>query len=127
MTFETWRCNPTFRLHARSRAPQTENTMTNQSSKGVALVTGASAGIGAIYADRLARRGFDLILVARNQERLSALANKLTTETGRGIEIVAADLNNKADLAKVERILRDDASITLLVNNAGVGAIKPLL
>lgn len=101
--------------------------MTNLRSMGTALITGSSSGIGAIYADRLARRGYDLILVARNQERLNSLASKLTTETGRSIEVVAADLNNKADLAKVEKILREDASISLLVNNAGIGAIKPLL
>ncbi len=80
-----------------------------------------------VYADRLARRGYDLILVARNQERLNALAKKLTSATGRSIEVVPADLNARADLARVEKILREDASITMLVNNAGVGAIMPLL
>src|SRR6201986_5008977 len=101
--------------------------MTNTQNKGTALITGSSSGIGAVYADRLARRGYDLIIVARNQERLNALANKLTTATGRSIEVVPADLNDKADLARVEKILREDASITMLVNNAGIGAIKPLL
>lgn len=99
----------------------------NTKNKGVALTTGASAGIGAVYADRLARRGYDLIVVARNQDKLNALAKKLTTETGRSIEVIAADLTSGSDLARVEKILRDDASITMLVNNAGVGAIKPLL
>lgn len=98
-----------------------------QHSKGTALITGASSGIGAIYADRLARRGYDLILVARNQPRLNDLAKRLTDETGRAIEVVAADLGNKPDLGRVEQILRTDASITLLVNNAGVGATSPLL
>jgi len=101
--------------------------MANNQSKGTALITGSSTGIGAIYADRLARRGYDLILVARNQERLNALAKKLTTETGRNIEVVSADLNNKANLAKVEKILREDASITMLVNNAGVGSVASIL
>ena len=96
-------------------------------TQGVALITGASTGIGAIYADRLARRGYDLILVARNRERLNTLATRLTQETGRTIEVVAADLADKADLARVEDILRTDASITLLVNNVGVGATAPLL
>ncbi len=101
--------------------------MANTQNKGTALITGSSSGIGAVYADRLARRGYDLILVARNQERLNALAKKLTSATGRSIEVVPADLNARADLARVEKILREDASITMLVNNAGIGAIKPLL
>jgi short-subunit dehydrogenase len=101
--------------------------MMNTASKGTALVTGASSGIGAIYADRLARRGYDLILVARNRARLDNLARQLTDETGRAVEVVAADLSDKGDLGRVEALLRDDASITLLVNNAGVGAATPLL
>src|ERR1700733_3462535 len=101
--------------------------MANTQNKCTALITGASTGICAVYADRLARRGYDLIIVARNQEKLNALARKLTTETGRGIEVVPADLTKKAELAKIEKILREDASITMLVNNAGIGAIKPLL
>ncbi|WP_458371104.1 SDR family NAD(P)-dependent oxidoreductase [Pseudomonas fluorescens] len=97
------------------------------SSKGTALITGASSGIGAVYADRLARQGYDLILVARSQGKLNALASHLSDETGRTVEVVAADLTNKADSLRVEQILRSDASITLLVNNAGVGAVMPLL
>ena len=97
------------------------------SHPGTALISGASSGIGAIYADRLARRGHDLILVARNRERLNALARRLSDETGRNVEVVVADLANKADLARVENILRTDASITTLVNNAGIGATRPLL
>ena len=97
------------------------------SSKGTALITGASSGIGAVYADRLARQGYDLILVARSQAKLDALANHLSNETGRAVEVVAADLKDKADVRRVEEILRSDASITLLVNNAGVGAVMPLL
>ena len=100
--------------------------MTNH-SKGTALVTGASSGIGAIYADRLARRGYDIILVARNRERLNAFAKRLTDETGRTVEVAVADLNDKADVRRIETVLRTDASITLLVNNAGVGATAPLL
>ncbi|MFJ7792749.1 SDR family NAD(P)-dependent oxidoreductase [Pseudomonas sp. NPDC096950] len=97
------------------------------SSKGTALITGASSGIGAVYADRLARQGYDLILVARSQSKLNALANHLSNETGRTVEVVAADLKDKTDLLRVENILRTDASITLLVNNAGVGGVMPLL
>lgn len=97
------------------------------STKGTALVTGASAGIGAVYADRLARRGFNLIVVARNRERLNQLAKRIADDTGRTVEVVVADLNNKADVARVETLLRTDASITALVNNAGLGATEPLL
>ncbi|MDD2104247.1 Serine 3-dehydrogenase [compost metagenome] len=97
------------------------------SSKGTALITGASSGIGAVYAGRLARQGYDLILVARSQAKLNALATRLSDQTGRTVEVVAADLKDKADLSRVEQILRSDASITLLVNNAGVGAVMPLL
>jgi uncharacterized protein len=96
-------------------------------TKGTALITGASAGIGAIYADRLAKRGYDLILVARNQNRLAALAERLKRETGRSVETIAADLNDKADLARIETTLRTNVSVALLVNNAGVGAAAPLL
>lgn len=101
--------------------------MASIENKGTALVTGASSGIGAVYANRLAHQGYDLILVARNRDRLRQLADRLTTETGRSIEIVTADLNNKADVARVETVLRTDASITMLVNNAGIGATAPLL
>src|SRR5579864_5631237 len=100
--------------------------MTTTATKGTALITGASEGIGAIYADRLARRGYDLVVVARNRTRLAALARRLKCETGRSVEPVAADLNDKADLARVEAILRTNPDITLLVNNAGVAATAPL-
>ncbi|MGR9276617.1 SDR family NAD(P)-dependent oxidoreductase [Rhizobium leguminosarum] len=98
-----------------------------QEYKGTALVTGASSGIGAVYARRLAKQGYDLIIVARNGERLKALASGLTEETGRAVETVVADLGNTADLARVEGVLKQDRSITLLVNNAGVGGTAPLL
>jgi hypothetical protein len=91
----------------------------NTESKGLAVITGASSGIGAIYADRLARRDYDLLLVARNRERMDDVAKKLAAETGRNVETVAADLNDSSDLARLEEILRNDDSITLLVNNAG--------
>jgi len=96
-------------------------------TKGTALITGASTGIGAIYADRLTKRGYDLILVARDKIRLAGLAQRLRSSTGRSVDTIAADLNDKTDLAKVEAILRANADITLLVNNAGVGASAPLL
>ncbi len=80
-----------------------------------------------MYADRLAKRGYDLILVARNAERLTNLASRLTAETGRSVKTVAADLNDKAARAKIEHILRDDPTIAMLVNNAGVGSVASVL
>ncbi len=101
--------------------------MTDTDHKGTAMITGASSGIGAIYADRLARRGHDLILVARNGDRLRALANRLSDTTGRAVETIVADLTDAGDLGRVETVLRRDASITMLVNNAGIGAAGSLL
>ncbi len=97
------------------------------SSLGTALVTGSSEGIGAIYANRLAKRGYDLILVARNAEKLEYLAAGLTKETGRSVKVLPADLSADGDLAKVEATLRGDPSIVLLVNNAGTASVAPLL
>ena len=99
--------------------------MTGQ--KGTVLKTGASSGIGAVVADCLAKRGHDLILVGRDEERLNSVANRTSNETGRSARAIVADLTKKFDLEKVERILRNDASITALVNNAGVGAPAPFL
>jgi short-subunit dehydrogenase len=101
--------------------------MSNIENKGIALITGASSGIGAIYADRLAKRGHDLILVARNKGRLVSLARRISGETGRKVEIVPADLTSAADLHRIEVILRNNAGISVLVNNAGLGATSPLL
>ncbi|MDR8402077.1 SDR family oxidoreductase [Paraburkholderia sp. USG1] len=101
--------------------------MATQAGKGTALVTGASSGIGAVYADRLARRGYDLILVARDVERLNGLAERLASETGRHVETIAADLTVKADVRRIEERLRADRSIAMLVNNAGVGATRSLI
>jgi len=99
--------------------------MTGQ--KGTVVITGASSGIGAVVADRLARRGHDLILVGRDEERLNSVATRVSNENGRSARAIVADLTKKFDLEKVERILRNDASITALVNNAGVGAPAPFL
>lgn len=96
-------------------------------TKGTALITGASSGNGAIYADRLNQQGYDLILVARNGARLEGLAKRLRAETGRAVETLVADLLNRGDLSRVEVRLKSDTAITLLVNNAGVGATAPLL
>jgi hypothetical protein len=101
--------------------------MSDSSAKATALVTGGSRGIDAIYAHRLAKRGYNLILVGRSETQLKALSVPLTKETGRSVTPLRADLTDKVDLAKVEGILRDSQAITMLVNNAGIGSITPLL
>lgn len=83
------------------------------------LITGASAGMGATYAERFARRGHDLVLVARNDARLEALSARLRSETGAAVDILQADVTNPNDLATVETRLRNDHRIGILVNNAG--------
>ncbi|HEY9255063.1 MAG TPA: SDR family oxidoreductase [Stenotrophomonas sp.] len=84
------------------------------------LITGASSGIGATYAERFARRGHDLVLVARDKARLDALATRLSQENSIAVEILPADLTQRGDLALIEARLRDDAAIGVLINNAGV-------
>jgi short-subunit dehydrogenase len=98
-----------------------------RSSLGTALITGASAGIGAVYADRLARRGCDLILVARDKKRLADLATELRTQTGVAVQTIPADLTYGLDTRRIEERLRTDPSITLLVNNAGMAAAPGLM
>ncbi len=85
-------------------------------SKPKVLITGASTGIGAVYADRFAKRGHDLILVARDRARMEVLAERLRAEAGVAVEIIQADLTSLSDLAKVEDKVRTDASIGILVN-----------
>ncbi|MBR8181889.1 SDR family NAD(P)-dependent oxidoreductase [Burkholderia ambifaria] len=84
------------------------------------LITGASSGIGATYAERFARRGHDLVLVARDKARLDALAARLREESGVAVEVLQADLTQSADLSALEARLRDDDRIGILINNAGV-------
>ncbi|MBY5738904.1 SDR family NAD(P)-dependent oxidoreductase [Rhizobium leguminosarum] len=100
--------------------------MSASSLKPVALVTGASAGIGAIYAARLAERGYDLILVARRADRLKALSDKLGAAHGTKVEVVEADLTKDADVTRVEKVLKENSAITLLVNNAGNSTLAPV-
>jgi uncharacterized protein len=89
------------------------------SSKSAVLITGASTGIGAMYADRFAKRGQDLVLVARNTGRMEELAARLRKENGVTVDIVKADLANPVDIERVEARLKDDARIGVLINNAG--------
>jgi short-subunit dehydrogenase len=88
-------------------------------TKPAVLVTGASSGIGAVYADRFAHRGHDLVLVARDAARMRALAERLRSETGVAVDVLPADLTDLRDLARIERRVREDARIGVVVNNAG--------
>lgn len=83
------------------------------------LVTGASAGIGATYAERFAQRGHDLVLVARDKARLETLAAKLRADHQVAVDLLQADLTDRDDLAAVEARLREDTRIGILINNAG--------
>ncbi|PZP61650.1 MAG: SDR family oxidoreductase [Pseudoxanthomonas spadix] len=91
-----------------------------------ALITGASAGIGATYADRLATRGYRLILIARDQARMQALVASLRQAGATDVEILPADLTRPDDLASVERRLQQ-GDVSLLVNNAGMSLKGGLL
>jgi short-subunit dehydrogenase len=93
---------------------------------GTAVVTGASSGIGAVYADRLAARGHDLILVARNEARLQAQASGISARHGVEVRIHPADLTEPADLRGVEALFARDDRIAVLVNNAGFGGAGTL-
>ncbi|QIQ07249.1 SDR family NAD(P)-dependent oxidoreductase [Streptomyces liangshanensis] len=92
----------------------------------IAVVTGASGGMGAVFAQRLADRGYDLLLVARDKARLESLAAAITARTGRRAEVLVADLTQDAELARVEERLRTDTAVRVLINNAGGGLFGPL-
>src|ERR1700754_3051053 len=102
------------------------DNMTTSHQKKIAVVTGASSGIGAVYADRLAGRGYDLILVARRVDRLEALARTIADKHGAKVEVVAADLEKDADVARVEKILATNPAVRVLVNNAGLARLSPI-
>lgn len=101
--------------------------MNAKSELGRALITGASSGIGATYAQRFAAQGYDLLLVARDQQRLEALAARLGEEYGVAVDVLKADLTRREDRARVEARLAEDSSISLLLNNAGVAINGTLL
>ncbi len=91
------------------------------SEKRLAVITGASSGIGAMFARKLAARGYDLLLIARRQDRLQSLADELGAAYHVTAGVMSADLTADADLLKVERRLRELPDLGLLVNNAGFG------
>jgi uncharacterized protein len=94
--------------------------------KKTAVATGASSGIGAVYADRVAARGYDLILVARRADRLAAVSEKLSAAFGTKVEVIAADLEKEADLIRVEKVLATNPAVRILVNNAGLARLLPV-
>src|ERR1700744_5155854 len=101
--------------------------MSSTSSKGTAVITGASGGIGAVYADRFAKRGYDLLLIARDGERLNSVADRVSKQNGVKVETLIADLTDKSSLRAVEARLKADENVSILVNNAGFGGTKSLV
>jgi short-subunit dehydrogenase len=97
------------------------------STNKTAVVTGASSGIGAVYADRFAARGYDLVLIARRGDRLTAIADKLSLQYGITARVLVADLEKEGDVALVEQVLARDSSVRVLVNNAGFARLRPLV
>jgi uncharacterized protein len=92
-----------------------------------ALVTGASSGIGAAFAERFAGDGYDLIVVARRRERLEALAQRLREEQGIEVDVLAADLADPGELRAVEERIRTTTNLAMLVNNAGFSGYMPFI
>jgi uncharacterized protein len=101
--------------------------MSSTNSKGTVVITGASGGIGAVYADRFAKRGHDLFLIARDEKRLAEVANRASKKYGVTIKTLIADLTDKAALLRLETQLKADKNVSILVNNAGFGGTKSLV
>jgi len=92
-----------------------------------ALVTGASSGIGAAFAEHLAQDGYDLVIVARRRDRLESLAGQLQQNHHSNVDVIVADLSKSDDLRTVEKRVAEDSALELLVNNAGFGAYMPFV
>jgi short-subunit dehydrogenase len=100
--------------------------MMSTSTRKIAVVTGASSGIGAVYAERLAKRGYDLVLVARRGDRLQALAARISATYGVAVESLIADLGTEAGQASVAELLASNPAVSVLVNNAGIARLAPI-
>lgn len=109
-----------------SPAPQLAVTPSGTGRR-TALVTGASSGIGAAFAERLAHDGRDIILVARRRDRLDALAARLRAEEGAAVDVIAADLTSPAELMMVERAIEACEALAFLINCAGAGGYMPFV
>jgi short-subunit dehydrogenase len=97
------------------------------STRKIAAITGASSGIGAVYADRFAKRGYDLLLVARRAERLKSLAAEISKAHGVSVATLVADLATDEGQASVAQVLSTNPVISVLVNNAGTARLAPLI
>ena len=100
------------------------STLSNKaSSSGTAVITGASAGIGRTYADRLAGRGYDLLLAARRADRLEDVASALRKKHAVNVTTVVTDLGNSTKLAEFSSLIAAKSTITMLVNNVGTASL----
>jgi uncharacterized protein len=102
-------------------------SITEQTARPRALVTGASAGLGQAFAERLAKDGYNLALVARRRERLEMLADRLRQREGVHVDVLAADLTQSDELRSVEEYIANDDTMAMLVNNAGFAGYMPFL
>ena len=99
------------------------NSNGKSSRLGTAVITGASSGLGKVYADRLAQRGYDLLLVARRADRLRNLAEELRTKYDIEANFIVADLGNSTDLQRVSDTISVDSRVSVMVNNAGTSLL----
>jgi short-subunit dehydrogenase len=105
-----------------------EATMTDQNGQRPrALITGASSGLGLVFAEKLAERGHDVVLVARRRDRLVEVAGRIKSRFGVDAEVQVADLAKPNEVLRLERRIADDPSLSILINNAGFGGYEPFV